>query len=86
MAVGRMCAACQARHDAWLDYRLPAGVKIASGSTRDDTVAGVADTRAARFQEWRDTINRQQKMIRDQCIGRHGGHRADHSTRDCRKA
>lgn len=68
MTVGRMCATCQAQHDAWLDYRLPAGVKIASGASRDETVAGVADARAARLQEWRDTINRQQTMIRTQCI------------------
>ena len=68
MAVGRMCAACQAQHDAWLDYRLPPPVKIASGSSRDDTVAGVADARKARLQEWRDTINRQQALIRAQCI------------------
>ena len=68
MAVGRMCATCQARHDDWLDYRLPTRVKIASGASRDDTVAGVAEARKVRFQEWRDTINRQQALIRSQCI------------------
>ena len=68
MAVGKMCAECRAKHDAWLDYRLPPRVNIASGSSRDDTVAGVADARKARFQEWRDTINRQQELIRAQCI------------------
>lgn len=68
MMVGKMCAECRAKHDAWLDYRLSPTVKIASGASRDDTVAGLADRRRARFQEWKGTINRQQALIRAQCI------------------
>ena len=62
-----LCGPCQAASDAWLDYRLTPSIKIASGSSRDDTVAGVADARKARHQEWKDTINRQQAIIRAQC-------------------
>ncbi|AIM40927.1 hypothetical protein SEA_AELIN_79 [Mycobacterium phage Aelin] len=64
----KLCAACQAASDKWLDYRITPSIKIASGSARDDTLDGVRDRRAARFQEWRDTINRQQALIRKQCI------------------
>ncbi|ACU41224.1 hypothetical protein SEA_ROY17_78 [Mycobacterium phage Roy17] len=64
----KLCAACQAASDKWLDYRITPSIKIASGSARDDTVEGVRDARAARFQEWRDTINRQQALIRKQCV------------------
>ncbi|AGM13275.1 hypothetical protein PBI_NEWMAN_78 [Mycobacterium phage Newman] len=64
----KLCAACQAASDKWLDYRITPSIKIASGAARDDTVEGVRDARAAHFQEWRDTINRQQALIRKQCV------------------
>lgn len=63
-----MCDSCATESQRWLDYRLPPVLKIASSSARDDTPAGLADRRRSRFEEWRDTINRQQALIRKHCI------------------
>lgn len=66
-----LCTPCQAKHDAWLDYRLPRTVKIASRASRDDTLEGVNDAQTARFQLWRDTIRDQQAAIKKLCEETH---------------
>jgi hypothetical protein len=42
-------------------------VKISSGASRDDTTAGVADARRARYEEWRRLIQQQQAAIKRIC-------------------
>jgi hypothetical protein len=66
-----LCDACKAQSDAWLDYRITKPVKIASGAAYDDTLAGVADARKARFEEWRSTIRSQQAAIKRICEEQH---------------
>ena len=67
----RLCAPCQAQSDGWLDYRATSPVKIASGASRDDTVAGVADARRARHESWANLIRDQQAAIRRICENQH---------------
>lgn len=62
---------CREASDKWLDYRVTPGVKIASGASRDDTPAGVADARRARYEAWRNTIQNQQDLIRKICADKH---------------
>ncbi|CQD07356.1 hypothetical protein BN970_01387 [Mycolicibacterium conceptionense] len=66
-----LCDPCQAKSDAWLDYRLPRQPKIASGASRDDTLAGVTDARTSRFEQWRKTIRDQQTAIKKICEEQH---------------
>lgn len=62
-----LCGPCREASDAWLDYKITPALKIASGAARDDTAAGLADRRRARYEEWKATITRQQALIRAQC-------------------
>lgn len=66
-----LCNSCRAKSDAWLDYRVPTTLKIASGSSRDDTPAGVVDARRARYESWQNTIRQQQALIRRICSESH---------------
>ncbi|WP_179475353.1 hypothetical protein [Mycolicibacterium vinylchloridicum] len=66
-----LCDECQAKSDKWLDYRVPRQLKISSGAAYDDTAAGVADARKARYGQWRTTIREQQQAIRRICQERH---------------
>lgn len=68
-----LCSPCQLASDAWLDYRVNPPLKIASGSSRDDTAAGVADGLRARYEEWRNTIRNQQALIQKLCTEQHQG-------------
>lgn len=66
-----LCAPCKKKSDGWLDYRVSPSLKIASGASRDDTPAGVADARRARYDTWRNTIRTQQELIRRLCAEQH---------------
>ncbi|MFV8242194.1 hypothetical protein [Mycolicibacterium peregrinum] len=66
-----LCDLCRPKHDAWLDYRLPRQPKIASGASRDDTLAGVKDAWTGRFEQWRKTIRDQQALIARLCEEQH---------------
>ena len=66
-----LCDDCKRQHDAWLDYRLPSRLKIASGAAYDDTAKGVADARRGRFEQWRNLIRAQQAAIRRICEEQH---------------
>jgi len=66
-----LCDECQAKSQSWLDYRVAPRLKIASGASRDDTAAGVADARRGRFDQWRTTVRDQQALIKSICEERH---------------
>lgn len=66
-----LCPSCKAESDAWLDYRLPRRLKIASGAAYDDTVRGVRDNRKARYEEWRNTILLHRDLIKRICEAKH---------------
>ncbi|MUM06200.1 hypothetical protein FZI93_15120 [Mycobacterium sp. CBMA361] len=66
-----LCDACKQKSEAWLDYRLPRSVKIASGASRDDTTAGVSDAQRGRFDKWRKTISEQHDLIQRICEKNH---------------
>jgi hypothetical protein len=61
-----LCDTHRAKHQAWLDYRLPPGpIRLISIST--DREKATRDGRELRYQDWRDTITRQQALVVECC-------------------
>lgn len=66
-----LCPSCRADRDAWLRYRPTYPIKIASGASRDDTVAGVLDNRRARAESTYQLIRDQIALIHRICAAKH---------------
>jgi hypothetical protein len=66
-----ICPPCHEAWRSWFNYRIVPGLRINSGATRDDTLAGIKDRQRARFEEWRDTIRSNQELIEKICARRH---------------
>lgn len=63
-----MCDDCWATYQAWSGYRLPRRLRISNDSMRDMSPAGVVERSRLRFEEWRDLVNQQQRLIRERCL------------------
>lgn len=66
-----ICRPCHAKLSSWFGYRIVPGLRINSGATRDDTLAGLKDRQCARFEAWRDTIRDNQQLIEKICALKH---------------
>lgn len=66
-----LCAECTAASNKWLDSKpsqmVRPGIKIANNATYDMTPAGVRDNSRAAFEDWRQLVRRQMKLIADIC-------------------
>lgn len=66
-----LCPSCRADRDAWLRYRPVYPIKIASGASYDDSVAGVMANRQARADATYQLIRDQIALIERICATQH---------------
>ncbi len=80
-----LCQPCQAVSLAWLDTSpstlIPRlGFAHGSGAAYDVSAAGLRDRRAARYEEWRRTVQHGRAMVAQACrAGHHAEPRVDTS-------
>lgn len=64
-----MCPDCSEKWAAWLDYKIVPPINLVQiGSV---TAYSLEEGRKRRFEEWRDTINWNQRLIKRICTIRH---------------
>lgn len=76
--VWRLCSVCSEVDQRWLDTKpstlIPRiSLTFGSGTPYDSSRAGLMDSRRARFEEWRATVQHSREMLKVSCRAGHHG-------------